>query len=361
MKDFIRSCINIPNSGNYMGLPVLIEGPPGGGKTAMITQVANELGLPIETVILSVREPADVVGLPVLKGDSVHIEVPLWCKRLMDAGKGILFFDELACAPQSVQAAALRIIHDRAVGDVVLPPDVRIIAATNNTEQAAGGWDIAAPLANRFVHYKWMGPKVHDWINWFLGEQKENNPDPKWNSSFAQAKGVICSFLERNSSLLGPNVPEDPEQVSRAWPSPRTWEMATRALALCQQTNQEYMTFLSGLVGEGGAIEFAQYDFYKDLPSPLDLIERRVTYKPDDRLDKTHSVLYSLASYAVSFQDLTPRVWKIIGEIGAKSGAKDVMVPTSLVLIGARLYHSDEAMEVLSGMEDLLEGVRLEW
>lgn len=361
MKDFIRSVINIPNSANHMGLPILIEGPPGGGKTAMITQVAKEEGLPIETVILSVREPADVVGLPVLKDGAVHIETPLWCKNLVQAGKGILFFDELACAPQSVQAAALRIIQDRAVGDIVLPPEVRIIAATNNTEQAAGGWDIAAPLANRFLHYKWNGPTVQAWTRWFLSNKETYVRDKSWDSHFASAKGMVCAFMNSKPGLLGPNVPEDPEQASRAWPSPRTWEMATRAFALCKKTDQDYTQFISGLVGEGCCVEFTTFDFYKDLPSPADLLDGKIKFKPTDRLDQTYSVLYSLASYAISYPDLAPRAWSVIGDIGNQTFGKDVIVQAAQVLIEEKLYRSDEAMRVLEDLTPVLDGIGLKW
>lgn len=366
MLDFIQSCINIPGIYGSTGLPVLIEGPPGGAKTAIINQIAKGEGLPLETVILSVREPQDVIGLPVLKKSGVEIESPSWCKRLVSAGKGILFFDELACAPPSVQAAALRIVAERYVGDVKLPDGVRIIAATNSSEDAAGGWEIAPPLANRFIHYKWKGPRVEDWCDWLLGSGQEISPmktltEDEWENSFAMVKGIMTSFFKARPSLLGPNVPADPALASRAWESPRTWEMAARAVAWCLATKRSYMVFVEGLVGTGGAKEFANFEFYKDLPSPRDLIMGDAKFIPGDRLDKTMAVLSSLAAYATTYKDTAPRVWEIMNGIYKKTKAKDLLVPAARVLIKSNLYNSTQAVELLSKLDSMLSGFSINW
>src|SRR5205823_11964182 len=61
----------------------------------------------------------------------------------------------ISTAPPAVQAAMLRIVLERVVGDLELPPGVRVVAAANPPEQAADGWDLAPPLANRLVHLDW--------------------------------------------------------------------------------------------------------------------------------------------------------------------------------------------------------------
>jgi len=45
------------------GVPVLLWGAPGVGKTATIKGIASALGLPCEPVIASVREPAATTTL----------------------------------------------------------------------------------------------------------------------------------------------------------------------------------------------------------------------------------------------------------------------------------------------------------
>jgi MoxR-like ATPase len=80
-------------------LPVLLWGEPGIGKTATLNQLADGLGLPLTTVIASVHEPSDFAGLPVVGDDPATQGVPMappdWAVRLVRAGKGLLFLDEL--------------------------------------------------------------------------------------------------------------------------------------------------------------------------------------------------------------------------------------------------------------------------
>src|SRR5262249_29844746 len=67
-----------------------------------------------------------------------------WARRLTETGYGLLFLDELTTAPPAVQAAMLRVVLERAVGDVELPAAVRVVAAANPAGQAADGWELAS-------------------------------------------------------------------------------------------------------------------------------------------------------------------------------------------------------------------------
>src|SRR5262249_13065161 len=114
-------------------VPVLLLSDPGTGKSSMVRSLASARGVPCETVLGSIREPADVAGLPVVPatGDGVVLVPPAWARRLRDAGAGYLFLDELTTCPPAVQAAMLGVALDRTVGDLTLPGDVVIIACAN--------------------------------------------------------------------------------------------------------------------------------------------------------------------------------------------------------------------------------------
>ncbi len=140
-------------------LPVLLWGEPGIGKTAALTQLAASLNLPLTTVIASVHEPSDFSGLPVIGDDPATQGVPMappdWAVRLVHAGRGLLFLDELSTAPPAVQAALLRLVLERRIGSLRLPTGVRIVAAANPRTSATDSWELSPPLANRFVHLQW--------------------------------------------------------------------------------------------------------------------------------------------------------------------------------------------------------------
>ncbi|WP_150254632.1 VWA-like domain-containing protein [Nocardiopsis deserti] len=112
-------------------LPVLLWGAPGTGKTSAVAALGRALELPVEVVVGSVREPSDFSGLPVVRDDGTWFAPPRWAERLAARGLGLLFLDELTTAPPAVQAAMLRVVLERAVGDLDLPEGVRVVAAAN--------------------------------------------------------------------------------------------------------------------------------------------------------------------------------------------------------------------------------------
>src|SRR5204863_184153 len=85
-------------------VPVLLWGAPGTGKTSVIRAMAGAMGLPCETVIASIREPSDLAGLPIVVGGEVRFAPPAWARRLAEAGRGLLFRDELSRARLAVAA-----------------------------------------------------------------------------------------------------------------------------------------------------------------------------------------------------------------------------------------------------------------
>jgi MoxR-like ATPase len=134
-----------------LGIPVLYTGHPGIGKTSMLEAAFASLGLECETIIASLREPSDFAGIPFPQDGVTKMLAPWWAYRLSQK-RGALLLDEINTAAPSVQAALLRVCLDKIVGDTALHPDTAIVAAMNPADTAAGGWDLAPPLANRFMH-----------------------------------------------------------------------------------------------------------------------------------------------------------------------------------------------------------------
>ena len=85
--------------------PVLLEGPTGIGKSEIVEQVAREMGIEFIVLDLSLLEPPDLVGLPVIKDGRTTYALPV---ILPCSGDGILMLEELNRAERYIQQPALQ-------------------------------------------------------------------------------------------------------------------------------------------------------------------------------------------------------------------------------------------------------------
>lgn len=262
-------------------LPVLLWGEPGIGKTAALTQLAETLELPLTTVIASVHEPSDFSGLPIVGDDPAEHGVPMappdWAVRLVRAGRGLLFLDELSTAPPAVQAALLRLVLERRIGALKLPPGVRIVAAANPRSSAADGWELSPPLANRFVHLQWVHD--HDVVvrglggTWPRATLPRLDPE-KLTEAVVFARRAVCVLLAARPKLVH-QMPSSEARRGGAWASPRSWEMALRliAFATAAGSSRDVLSLLiRGAVGDGPGFELLTSLDRMDLPDPETLL-----------------------------------------------------------------------------------------
>ena len=196
-------------------LPVLLWGEPGIGKTAALSHLADALELPLTTVIASVHEPSDFSGLPSRRRrsrDTGRSDGPAGLGRAPGPGRpGVLFLDELSTAPPAVQAALLRVVLERRVGALRLPPGVRIVAAANPRSSAADGWELSPPLANRFVHLQWTYD--HEVVVRGLGGTWPKAAPPRLEpgrlpDAVTFARRAVCALLATRPGLVH-QLPEE--------------------------------------------------------------------------------------------------------------------------------------------------------
>jgi hypothetical protein len=301
-------------------VPVLLWGAPGTGKTSAIRAMAQAMGLPCETVIASIREPSDFAGLPVVTGDSVRFAPPLWAVRLAQAGTGLLFLDELSTAPPAVQAALLRVVLERTVGDLALPADVAVVAAANPPEQAADGWDLSAPLANRLCHLAWEatpGSVADGLAGGWAAPVVPLLPDG-WEAGEVAVKGIVAAFL-RVRPALAVAPPASAADAGRGWPSPRTWEMTARLLTAADQANASRAArsaLVRGAVGDGAGTEFLAWLTEMDLPDPEEVLADPGKFRLPERGDRAYAAVASIAA-AVAARPTPERWmagWRVLGQ-----------------------------------------------
>ncbi|MFF6956831.1 AAA family ATPase [Streptomyces sp. NPDC008317] len=327
-------------------LPVLLWGEPGIGKTAALTQLAASLDLPLTTVIASVHEPTDFSGLPVLGDDpavrGVPMAPPQWAVELVRAGRGLLFLDELSTATPAVQAALLRVVLERRVGALQLPPGVRIVAAANPRASAADGWELSPPLANRFVHLFW----VHDREVvvrglggvWPRPELPRLVPE-SLPEAVALARRAVCGFLEARPTLIH-RLPSTETRRGGAWPSPRSWEAALTLLAFgtAASASREVLALLvRGAVGDGPGLELLAHLDRMDLPDPEALMADPPTAELPERGDLRQAALEGVVA-AVGARPERARWeagWAVLVR-ALESGAPDLLVAPATALAGLR-------------------------
>lgn len=324
-------------------VPVILWGDPGTGKTSFIISLGEQLGIPVETVIASIREPSDFSGLPIIVNGEAKMAPPAWAKRLAEAGEGLLFLDEISTAPPAVQAALLRVVLDRVVGDLKLPDGIAVVAAANPPQQAAYGWDLTPALANRFCHIDWK-PNASEWVEDFVidfKKEKENIPLlPKdWKKGLAKTKNLIAAFIHARPQLLH-QLPKEESYAGRGWASRRSWEMTAYLMTASDAAGADEdvkIILTAGCIGEGTAIEFLAWVKDLDLPNPEDLLKNPASFKLPTRGDKAYAVLAGVAQAVVEkpTKERWLAAWEILGE-AAKQGGRDIAAGAIRILITAR-------------------------
>jgi hypothetical protein len=320
-------------------VPVLLWGPPGAGKSSLVRSVGEAMGLPVETIIASIREPADFAGLPVLREDGVRLEPPAWARRLAQAGKGLLFLDELSTAPPAVQAALLRVVLERTVGELTLPEGVAIIAAANPPEETGLAWELSPPLANRFLHLEWGGLGAQSWSEALLSGF--NPPEVlrfrEGGKELEESKALVAAFIRQHPRLLRA-MPKEGGAQSKAWPSQRSWAMAVEVLAAARRAGLEEeaeMLLLSGAVGPGTALEFIAWKRHMDFPDPELVLWEPERFPQEAREDQAYALLSSVVSIAQWNEERWKAAWRVLAQAAAV-GHRDVAAQSARILAKAR-------------------------
>ena len=328
-------------------VPVLLWGAPGTGKTSVIRSLAEQAGWPCETVIASIREPSDFAGLPVVNHapgpggiGRVEFAPPRWAVALADAGRGVVFFDEVSTAPPAVQAALLRVVLERTVGDLTLPDEVAVVAAANPPEQAADGWDLSPPLANRFCHLDWP-VEARTVASGFAGgwpAPPSSRLPEGWQDRIPVVRSWIAAFFTvRPALVLAP--PEDTAASGRAWPSPRSWDMAARLSAAADAAGVGELAaslLVRGCVGAGPGVEFLTWLAEADLPDPEAVLADPDSFVLPERGDRAYAALSSVAAVVAANpgDGRWARGWQVFAR--AAGSAPDVAAAAARTLARCR-------------------------
>lgn len=315
-------------------VPVLLVGKPGIGKTASITKYATDNDLTLEIVIGSLCDPTDF-GVPVPHVTKSRKEVlrlpPRWAQTLADSKGGILFLDEITNCPPSIQSALLRVVHDRYVGDLYLPPSVRIVAACNPPDEATEGYWLAPPLANRFAHL-YIDVEVAAWCDDFPGYWGAPPKTVVSESEWAIRRAEVASYIRRNpGSLL--SLPKSEAEAGGPWPSPRSWDHASRMMA--SSSKGSWLPILASTVGEGPAAGYMTWLKELNLPDPEKLLagKARLPQRTDELFISLSAVTAAIEGNCTKDRWLLG--WKLLEKV-SEAGLPDMAVMSAGKLVHLR-------------------------
>jgi len=333
-------------------IPVLLWGAPGEGKTAVVESAAK-LGWHVETLIVSHYEPSDFAGLPVISPDgTVTLAAPAWAKRLADTdGPSIAFFDEFSTASPALQAAALRPLTHYQVGALQLPDTVSFVAAANPSDIAASGWELAAPTASRFVHLDWALP-LEVYAECLVTDAWPTLPvyptPADQGVHLARLRVLVSGFLRARQSQISA-IPADAAGRGRAFPTPRTWDYATRLAAFAETVGAPpnvTRMLITGCIGDVTAHEFLAWSAAQDLPDPeLLLADPHAFDFTGLRPDRIYVILQSVL--AATTRNLTAQRWTdavTMCTLAAKASGIDPAVPVVRALLRDRTRPPDAAL-----------------
>lgn len=319
-------CLCSPSPRGSRGIPALVWGSPGTGKSSFIEALARD-DFPVFTLIASIHDPTDFSGFPLLDSETgrMRFAPPEWLAAFEQTGKGILFLDELSTAPPSVQAALLRVVLERHVGAQPLPPGVAIVAAANPPEHLATGWELSAPLANRFAHIRWSYPAEAYAQALAEGFPRFNLPDVSreaHSSALDPWRITLSRFLEFNGREFLCTEP-DGDVFPYSFASPRTWEYATYLLAtataigLIPQPGRNrgrgifadrVWQLLDGTVGRAAGRAFRSFVDDLNIPDPREVLLEGGQFYPSKLREDEHWIFWSgCAAFLSSLCDKAAR------------------------------------------------------
>ncbi|MEQ4723372.1 MoxR family ATPase [Nonomuraea sp. B19D2] len=187
--------------------PVFLWGAPGIGKSSLVREFADSLGLECVTLLGTQLAPEDLIGVPELVDGRSRFAPP---ESIARAEPYCLFLDELNASSPEVQKAFYSLILDRRIGTYELPAGSVVIGAGNRATDNALARPMASALINRLVHVH-LRASADDWLKWAAA----NGIHP-W---------IVDYLVQRPDHLWSP-----PPKTEEPFSSPRAWHMLSDVL-----------------------------------------------------------------------------------------------------------------------------------
>ena len=303
--------------------PLMLRGRHGIGKSELVYQIGQDMGLPVVERRASQMTEGDLVGLPKTDGDITSFCAPDWladaCSRAV-----LLFLDEVDRAIPEVRQGIFELTDSRKIFGNYLHEDTVVVAAVNGGEHGSqyqvGEMDPAE--LDRWTVFD-VEPSVEDWLAW----AKTNTVDIVWD------------FINQNRSHLEHSDDFEPNKV---YPSRRSWKRLNDCLVAADmvQAHKPAMFHLAcGFVGFEAGVAFNDFvKNYERQVTPEMIINDGKVNKTEDfnindhcaliekmdssdvfKTELTEQQCINLANYFVSLpSEAVMKLWQALGK-GATS------------------------------------------
>lgn len=217
--------------------PILLMGPPGIGKTAIMEQIAEACGIGLVSYTITHHTRQSAIGLPEIVtrkyGDkemtvteytmSEIVASVYECMENTGKKEGILFIDEINCVSETLAPAMLALLQNKTFGSHKIPSGWMLVAAGNPTQYNKSVREFDVVTLDRvrkieiqadidaWLEYAWKR-NIHGAVLSYLALKKENfysienTVDGKF---FVTARGwEDLSEILKSYELLGVEVTE---------------------------------------------------------------------------------------------------------------------------------------------------------
>lgn len=279
---------------------VCIEGSPGGGKTTIVKEVADELR---GTFGRLKTKLVDEVDVPIIEGfgyvekhmptmlvedfgilfpdahnDTLHYKLPEWWPVKGKAPEyGIMCFDDRNQASGDLQKVLANIIQARTLHGVSMPDGWMVISTGNRQADRAGANRVLSHLRNRETVLEYE-THLDDWTGWAITHG---------------VRPEVVSFIRFRVPLL-----HEFDPARDINPTPRSWVEGVSPIIGQVPSDAEFECF-KGAVGEGAAAEFTGYlKIFRKLPNIDNILMNPTTVPVPTDPATLYALSGSLASKA---------------------------------------------------------------
>ena len=181
-------------------------------------------------VRLSMKEPVDMVGIPIPSKDEKGQMVTVWATPSVwpradeQFSGGVIHLDEMNQGQAAILNAAFQLIQDRALGEYKVPEGYIIIGSSNTSAYNNTVTEFSIPLSNRFSHFN-IKPDFESWLNYRM-----NNGGNLDVMTFLKTQGVGMLFDKEGMEARVGKLSD--AMYTDIVVTPRSWEVIERLLSL---------------------------------------------------------------------------------------------------------------------------------